>query len=1570
MKKFSKRLVSCFLSIALVATAVPCEFTKDFFAIVSAESTTITKNASAYEDDYVVDSNIVPDINLLLALNKIIKGSTSGLTFKELKSYSGDIDLSSYSNITNVTGLGYAYNATSFNMSKLTNVKEIPNYEFYECKKATTIQLPPSLTTIGKEAFEECSLLEVCDIPSSVTTIEAQAFYYCSNLKNVDIPEGIAKIGNQAFAYCSSIQSVVIPDGIDAAISSSGEDSANGLGSEVFAYCTSLSNVTIGKGMTTIPAGLFTETKSLTSITIPTNIAYIRDAAFKGSGLQTINLSNLTKLTQIDNYVFAYCNSLYSVKLPNTITRIGISAFRDTMLTNIDFLADCPLLTVIDANAFSHNYLMMDVTIPETVETIGAAAFLDTPLVTRIEVKDFKEGTTEDKVKIIGSEAFKNTVEIADTDLPDMTVILPTANELNENVKIKIGDKAFYGRYNLVSINFPQNIESIGDYAFQKCGKESVKDNQQTVRGIQEIDLSNNNGIILGKGVFADCVYLHTVKLPDTLTEIPDETFLNCSYVFYSSEGDYTGYMNKSYLEDEEWYDGLTNIYMSASVTKFGKSCFEGCRRMELPNGLPKTTEYIDSKAFYGCERVESITFPATLEYIGDYSFADTARTFKTGEMSPKWGLQTVDASLANKIEYFGKYAFRTSAIKKLIFNNDAPLKLVGNYAFYDCQLLTQVNFPISVGKIGNYAFTRCFKLQAVSVSDRTTMAASMCQGVLEVSETNLGNLLYIMSDDTNYYAVKSGTSTIYKFYTNEFMVSIRPYEEEITIAENSQVDLPSYNIDVTAPKSMIKDIKLGDTIYTWDDEKEVFTGIENYKYLYVTQANINNAIDPGKYDSQMTNVAVLGLQLSGISENENIPLIVQESLSFAIANDCPKELVMTPSIQYSINVTKNPCVDIVSGNDTYLAYGSTTKKDIEPTFVAGSTVLGDITDVVKWEVISGSDLITLTPAEDGKTASVVSKNTNYGTATVRVTAGAITKDLYVHISVPSSGISLSNTTQNILLGKNVTMTAKLNYSSSFETESNTYPDKVIFESSDELVATVKDITVSGNTTTFTIESHLPGKATIKAIALCSGRTASCTVTVGATDTKVMLSDASGNEIKDEDKILVRNRAKATMNYSFSDTSVSTGLSYEIADTDIASASVDSTNKTISISGLKHGTTTITIYPSIGNAEQNGVDIQLSVAADISSIKMNKNILSVGATGNTIYQITNTFGESVYSCEPDRLSKITDNTLIFQTENSSLVTIDSLGVVTGVAETGTSSVAVSCTSFSDGVQTASATSTVIVEKATIQTTAERPTTTDSNTSVMPEVPVGVRVEIASESSIYVWADINPNGQLIFVYVDGSNVAAFEGGKYEVTGLSKGTHTIQLRGVLNGSGSELTGPISIEVGEIPTETTTTTEPPTTTKEVTTAEPTTVKETTTAAQTTTEPTTVPVTTKTPATTKVPVTTTVPATTKTPVTTKVTVPRGTVSKVVRSKNSKQAKVTLVKVRGASKYEIAYSTTKKFKKGTVKTKKVTKTSAIIKSLNAKKTYYIKSRVIKVVAKKTYVGSWSKVKTVKVVKK
>lgn len=100
-------------------------------------------------------------------------------------------------------------------------------------------------------------------------------------------------------------------------------------------------------------------------------------------------------------------------------------------------------------------------------------------------------------------------------------------------------------------------------------------------------------------------------------------------------------------------------------------------------------------------------------------------------------------------------------------------------------------------------------------------------------------------------------------------------------------------------------------------------------------------------------------------------------------------------------------------------------------------------------------------------------------------------------------------------------------------------------------------------------------------------------------------------------------------------------------------------------------------------------------------------------------------------------------------------------------------------------------------------------------------------------------------------------------------------------------------------------------------------------------------------------------------------VKVKRTKINKAAKKKNSKKVYLKLKKIKGAQKYQIQISKSKKFKKilikKTVKKAKITITSK--KNKNQKK-LYVRARAIRIIKGQRYKGEWSKVARIKISKR
>ena len=122
-------------------------------------------------------------------------------------------------------------NLTSINIPN--SITSIGRYAFCKCSKLTSINIPNSITSISDGVFAGCEGSTSITIPNSVTSIGSAAFMNCSSLKSINIPNSVSIIGNGTFKDCASLTSINIPN------------SVTSIGSSAFYGCTSLTSTNI-----------------------------------------------------------------------------------------------------------------------------------------------------------------------------------------------------------------------------------------------------------------------------------------------------------------------------------------------------------------------------------------------------------------------------------------------------------------------------------------------------------------------------------------------------------------------------------------------------------------------------------------------------------------------------------------------------------------------------------------------------------------------------------------------------------------------------------------------------------------------------------------------------------------------------------------------------------------------------------------------------------------------------------------------------------------------------------------------------------------------------------------------------------------------------------------------------------------------------------------------------------------------------------------------------------------------------------------------------------------------------
>lgn len=631
-------------------------------------------------------------------------------------------------------------------------------------KTLTSIEIPQTfngnpITAIGNSAFLNLANIKSVIIPDTISEIGNMTFRN-TGLSQITIPGSVRNIGNMAFFNCKSLETVYILYGVQT------------IGDAAFGNCTSLDTVAISPSVKTITNKSFEKSDGVEVQGTADSVA--------GKYTSTITTIKKEKLSDDSPVVYdyeigeddkaiikGYYGDSLTPEIPNKMSNketghIAKEAFKDKPITDIK-LPDT--LTTIGVNAFANTKVTV-VTIPDNVTAIGKGAFDDTEnLVLKGSGAALDEYISQSQnIKFIpygpGLTAYHN-LEI-----------------LNDgNGSLSVGRSGMYK--NGAKINIQAKAKS--GYSFKNwtlLGEGSIDNvyDMETVFNMPDVDTSIKvnfeksqlvieNGVVLkyygggnlvipeewGKNgqddpnkvpvtsISSDVFYQAgnptSIQIPKTIVNIPSSTFHQytnnyCSNLTsievdkdnpnYSSENGVLFNKDKSVLIKYPSNKKDINYQIPDSVKSISDNAFYQNRNLTnlvLPNGLID----IGNQAFYGCNKLTSINLPDTLTTIGSYTF------------------------------------YNCTSMTNLVIPNSVTS--IGSHAFYGCTNLTKITIPNSVTNIGSQAFYMCTKLTDIDVAAENPNYSSENGVLFNKDKTTL--ILYPIGKTETEYIIPNSVTNI-----------------------------------------------------------------------------------------------------------------------------------------------------------------------------------------------------------------------------------------------------------------------------------------------------------------------------------------------------------------------------------------------------------------------------------------------------------------------------------------------------------------------------------------------------------------------------------------------------------------------------------------------------------------------------------------------------------------------------------------------------------------------------------------------------------------------------------------
>lgn len=314
------------------------------------------------------------------------------------------------------------------------------------------------------------------------------------------------------------------------------------IGSNAFSNSTSLTSITIPNSIKTIEQGAFQNCSQLTSVKILDLSAWcnIELKGFKSSPLQIahtlyLNDEELHDLVipdgvkTINTDVFNGCTSLTSVTIPKSVTYIGYQAFSDcTSLTTVTIGDNESEVanTVIDCRAFYKCSELESVSLGNNIVEIGGDAFYQCTSLPSIVIPN-------SVTNINGGSKGKFCTFSGCTSLSSV--------QLSENIT-SLAQGTFYNCTSLTSISIPEKVEKIDGLAFADC------------INLSDIKLPSNL-ITVDQCTFENCKSLEAISIPDKVSTIQKGAFLGCS--------------------------NLKEVTLGRGITDLYQGSFENCAKLE-----------------------------------------------------------------------------------------------------------------------------------------------------------------------------------------------------------------------------------------------------------------------------------------------------------------------------------------------------------------------------------------------------------------------------------------------------------------------------------------------------------------------------------------------------------------------------------------------------------------------------------------------------------------------------------------------------------------------------------------------------------------------------------------------------------------------------------------------------------------------------------------------------------------------------------------------------------------------------------------------------------------------------
>ena len=588
--------------------------------------------------------------------------SLSGLTSVTIENGINSIRSNAFSGCSNLSSVVLPNSLT-----------QIGNNSFANCSKLASVIIPSSVVRVDAHAFGSCEKLTSATLECNVSSLWTQVFNGCQDANfylttltvSTVTPEVVAR---DVFYYLGSSKisnmTLIVPVGSISAYKAADywKEFKSIQDTEGNTEDASVTSATINVATAGTLSTLISEANknTITTLTLTGSLngddfRFIREMAgsdYHGvptdGNLSTLDLSGATivaggsyveiqdkkvywnkektsytsssgvvdgekvsEANKIGAYLFAGCQKLQTITLPNNLTAIDDFGFWATGLTAITMPNT---VTSIGFDAFFACWYLASVTIPSSVTSINDSFLFCSGLESIIvDSKNSVYDSRDNCNALIETSSNTLLVGCKNTTIPNGIVIIGSAALANLNLTsitipnsvTTIGNNAF-GHNNLTTITIPSSVTSIANYAFQDNALQTVTVENPTPVAIYDDTFSNRANITLYvpsgcKAAYEAADYWKEFKEIIAKVEKDD-------VVYTPNDEDHTVTVSDGGESSSEIViqSSISINGVSYDVTAIGDCAFQN-NELVVKVTIPETIASIGSKAFAGCTNLKSI---------------------------------------------------------------------------------------------------------------------------------------------------------------------------------------------------------------------------------------------------------------------------------------------------------------------------------------------------------------------------------------------------------------------------------------------------------------------------------------------------------------------------------------------------------------------------------------------------------------------------------------------------------------------------------------------------------------------------------------------------------------------------------------------------------------------------------------------------------------------------------------------------------------------------------------------------------------------------------------------------